>query len=321
MSSQNIQVYRYRWIVLFLFFFVNVVSNMLWTTYAPVTSLAMEFYGVDEFSIILISLMFLIIYIPITFLASWLIDKYDFKVGARIGAIFMGIFGFLRYIADNNYTLALIFSIGIAIAQPFLLNTITKLSANWFPDKERTTATGISLIATSIGIALGMIAGYILYDIILMDIIREDREPLLQGDYIPEGNVEGAFVFKNVCFEYDDGDSPVLENISFSCSPGQSVALLGSTGSGKTTLVNLLPRFYECSSGSIQLDNVELSHYPRKYLRSQIGIVEQEPFLFSRSIRENISYGVGREVTQKEVENAARAAAIHDVIQAFPKSP
>lgn len=162
MSAQDLHTYGYRWIVLLLYFFTNVISNILWTTYAPVTSLAMEFYGVDEFYIILISLMFLIVYIPITFLASWLIDKYDFKVGAGIGALLMGVFGFLRFIADNNYVLALIFSIGIAIAQPFLLNTITKLSANWFPEKERTTATGISLIATSIGIALGMIATPIL---------------------------------------------------------------------------------------------------------------------------------------------------------------
>ncbi len=158
MSAHDLQTYGYRWIVLLLFFFVNVVSNMLWTTYAPITSLAMEFYGVDEFYIILISLMFLIVYIPITFLASWLIDKYNFRVGARFGAVLMGVFGFLRYIADDNYVLALIFNIGIAIAQPFLLNTITKLSANWFPDKERTTATGISLIATSLGVALGMVA-------------------------------------------------------------------------------------------------------------------------------------------------------------------
>jgi len=117
----------------------------------------MEFYGVDEFLVIFISLVFLIVYIPITFLATWLIDKYEFKIGASIGALLMGVFGFLRFIAGNNYILALIFSIGIAIAQPFLLNTITKLSANWFPETERTTATGISLIATGLGVALGMI--------------------------------------------------------------------------------------------------------------------------------------------------------------------
>ena len=157
MSTQDLQVYGYRWIVLLLFFLVNVISNILWTTYAPVTTHAMEFYGVDEFLVIFISLVFLIVYIPITFLATWLIDKYEFKIGASIGALLMGVFGFLRFIAGNNYILALIFSIGIAIAQPFLLNTITKLSANWFPETERTTATGISLIATALGVALGMI--------------------------------------------------------------------------------------------------------------------------------------------------------------------
>jgi len=157
MSTQNIQVYGYRWIVLFLFFFVNLISQILWSTYAPVTSHAMEFYGVDEFYIILLSLIFLIVYIPVTFFATWLIDKYDFKVGTGIGALFMGVFGFLRFFAGNNYILVLTFQIGIAIAQPFLLNTVTKLSANWFPETERTTATGISLIAIFIGIALGMV--------------------------------------------------------------------------------------------------------------------------------------------------------------------
>jgi len=76
----------------------------------------------------------------------------------------------------------------------------------------------------------------------------------------------------------------------------------------------LLPRFYEYTQGSILLDGIELNRYPRRFLRQNIGIVEQEPFLFSRSIRENITYGVGKQVTQEEIENAARAAAIHDVI-------
>jgi ATP-binding cassette subfamily B protein len=116
-----------------------------------------------------------------------------------------------------------------------------------------------------------------------------------------------------------------LEDISFSVEPGQAVALLGSTGSGKTSLVNLLPRFYEVTEGKLTLDGVELKAYPRSTLRRQIGIVEQEPFLFSRTIRENITYGVGREVAHRagvsdeEVEEAARAAAIHDVILSFPK--
>ena len=117
---------------------------------------------------------------------------------------------------------------------------------------------------------------------------------------------------------YSDGKSDVLKNVSFHAKPGQAIALLGSTGSGKTSLVNLLPRFHEYTGGQILLDGVELKDYSRAYLRQQIGIVEQEPFLFSRSIRENIRYGVDRDVPNEEVERAAKAAAVHDVILTFP---
>lgn len=150
----------------------------------------------------------------------------------------------------------------------------------------------------------------------VMDIIKEIREPLEEGDHLPSKNVTGSLEFENVKFEYE-ADDHTLEDISFSVKPGQAIALLGSTGSGKSTLVNLLPRFFEYTGGRILLDGVELNRYPRKYLRQQIGIVEQEPFLFSRSIRDNITYGVGREVSDAEVEAAARAAAIHDVILSF----
>jgi ATP-binding cassette subfamily B protein len=111
----------------------------------------------------------------------------------------------------------------------------------------------------------------------------------------------------------------VLHDLAFRCEPGQVVALLGSTGSGKTSIVNLLLRFYDYDQGSIRLDGHELRDYAPAELRQQIGIVEQEPFLFSRTIRENIAYGVRREVTQDEIEEAAKAAAIHDIILTFPK--
>jgi ATP-binding cassette subfamily B protein len=149
------------------------------------------------------------------------------------------------------------------------------------------------------------------------EILKEEREPLTAGDIRPTRSIRGEISFDHVSFEYDPGN-PVLKDISFDCKPGQVVALLGSTGSGKTSLVNLLPRFYDCTAGKILLDGIELTRYPREFLRRQIGIVEQEPFLFSRSIGENITYGVGREVSQEEIEKAARAAAIHDVILTFP---
>lgn len=151
------------------------------------------------------------------------------------------------------------------------------------------------------------------------EIIREEREPIGEGAHQPsqEGRVRGEVEFQGVGFEYE-AESRVLKDITLTVKPGQVVALLGPTGSGKTSLVNLLPRFYEYTSGSLTLDGVELKHYSRQYLRQQIGIVEQEPFLFSRTIRENIAYGVGREVSDADVEVAARAAAIHDVILGFP---
>ncbi|MBN1285108.1 MAG: ABC transporter ATP-binding protein [Anaerolineae bacterium] len=150
-------------------------------------------------------------------------------------------------------------------------------------------------------------------------IIREPREPLDEGSHTPAGNVRGEVVFDDVCFAYADANTVALKDITFRVEPGQAVALLGPTGSGKSTLVNLLPRFYEYTGGSLTLDGEELNQYPRGYLRSQIGIVEQEPFLFSRSIRDNITYGVGRSVSDAEVIEAARAAAIHDVIMdVFP---
>jgi ATP-binding cassette subfamily B protein len=159
--------------------------------------------------------------------------------------------------------------------------------------------------------------GLVSYDR-LMEIVKQEREPLTDGAVQPYDPVRGEISFDQVSFQYSDGNSDVLKNVSFQVKPGQSVALLGSTGSGKTTLVNLLPRFHEYTSGQILLDGQELKEYPREYLRKQIGIVEQEPFLFSRSIRENITYGVGRDVPHDEVEKAARAAAIHDVILSFP---
>ncbi len=177
------------------------------------------------------------------------------------------------------------------------------------------------------------------------DIIRQDREPLNQGSTIPAGGIAGEVRFDGVHFAYEaplKGDAveqantvgrlarfrddhllaayglPVLHDISFTVEPGQTVALLGSTGSGKTSLVHLLPRFYEFDRGRITIDGVDLREYPRAYLRQQIGIVMQEPFLFSRTIRDNITYGVGRKVSEEEVVAAARAAAIHDVILSFP---
>ncbi len=152
----------------------------------------------------------------------------------------------------------------------------------------------------------------------VVHVISQEREPLDEGTYRPDGPVKGDIEFRFVSFGYDP-TQPVLNNINLRVHAGESIALLGSTGSGKTSLVNLLPRFYEYTDGIITLDGVDLARYPRSYLRSQIGIVEQEPFLFSKTIKENIKIGVDRPVTDEEVIAAAKAAAIHDSIMTFPE--
>jgi ATP-binding cassette subfamily B protein len=151
----------------------------------------------------------------------------------------------------------------------------------------------------------------------VVDVVSQEREPLTEGTVLPAGAAAGAIAFQDVSFAYGDG-KPVLSNVNLTTKPGQAIALLGATGSGKTTLVNLLPRFYDYTDGSATLDSAELKAYSRDYLRSQIGIVEQEPFLFSRTIKENIAYGAPEGVTDEQIEEAARAAAIHDSIVSFP---
>jgi ATP-binding cassette, subfamily B, multidrug efflux pump len=133
---------------------------------------------------------------------------------------------------------------------------------------------------------------------------------------LPE--VKGDVRFENVTFRYFGGGEPVLKDVSFEARPGETIALLGATGSGKTTIINLLPRFYDPSEGNITIDGYDLRDVTLDSLRSQIGIVLQETMLFSGTIRENIAFGKP-EATLQEIRNAAQAAAAHDFIMSFPE--
>ncbi|TEU15682.1 MAG: ABC transporter ATP-binding protein [Anaerolineales bacterium] len=128
--------------------------------------------------------------------------------------------------------------------------------------------------------------------------------------------MKGEVVFEDVTFSYGYG-SEALSDISFRVDPGQIVALLGPTGSGKSTVINLLPRFYEATSGTIRVDGIPVGSVTLESLRRQIGIVLQETMLFGSSIRDNITFG-RPDATQEEIEVAARAAAAHDFIMAMP---
>lgn len=130
-------------------------------------------------------------------------------------------------------------------------------------------------------------------------------------------NVRGEVFFKDVVFGYDK-DKPILRGMSFKVKPGEKVALVGATGSGKSTVIKLIPRFYDPQEGCILIDGVDIRDVKISSLRKHIGIVHQDVFLFPTTIRENIAYGKPN-ATQDEIERAAKAARIHDFIMSLPK--
>jgi ATP-binding cassette subfamily B multidrug efflux pump len=129
--------------------------------------------------------------------------------------------------------------------------------------------------------------------------------------------VEGRIEFENVTFAYEPG-RPVLHDVSFEVERGQTVALVGPTGAGKTTIANLIPRFYDVSAGSVRVDGHDVREVERRSLREQIATVLQEPFLFSGTVAENIGYGRPG-ASREEIENAARAVSAHGFISALPE--
>ena len=157
MTKDKLQIYGYRWILLSIFMLGNLMLQVMWISYATVTLEAAVYYGVHEFEIVFLTTIFLITYIPISFVATWFINKFGFRVGVGIGAMINGVFGFLRALAGPNYLLILILQILISIGQPFFLNSVSLFSANWFPESERTKATGLSINSQFLGIALGMV--------------------------------------------------------------------------------------------------------------------------------------------------------------------
>jgi len=133
---------------------------------------------------------------------------------------------------------------------------------------------------------------------------------------IPLENALGSVAFKNVSFSYNQR-SPVLNDVSFAVQPGQLVALLGGSGSGKTTVVNLISRFYDVTSGSIAIDGKDIRDITLASLRKNVGIAQQDIFLYSATIRDNIAYGLP-DATMDQVVAAAKAAQIHDYINSLP---
>jgi ATP-binding cassette subfamily B multidrug efflux pump len=150
----------------------------------------------------------------------------------------------------------------------------------------------------------------------IYNILDEEPEPPDPPGARKLGEIEGRIQFEDVTFAYDPGRS-VLHDVSFNIEPGQTVALVGPTGAGKTTIANLIPRFYDATGGSIRVDGFDVREVERRSLRRRIASVLQEPFLFSGTVAENIRYG-RLDATQEEIEAAARAVSAHHFITALP---
>lgn len=150
-----------------------------------------------------------------------------------------------------------------------------------------------------------------------LEIMRTAPEPADSPDAVEILSARGNISFKNVDFSYTP-DFPILQNVNLEIHSGEKFALVGASGGGKTTICNLIPRFYEITGGSISLDGIDIHKIKKHSLRSQIGIVQQDVFLFAGTIRENIAYGKPN-ATQEEIELAARRAEIHEDIMKMPK--
>lgn len=157
MEQSGIKVYGYRWVVLLAYVIINILMQLQWITFAPITSGAVAFYNVPAIQIDLLSLIFMIVYLFVSFPASYIIDTWGIRIGIGIGAVLMGVFGFMKGFYGDSYNMVVIAQIGIAVGQPFVLNSITKVGVRWFPLHERATQAGISVLAQFLGIIIAMV--------------------------------------------------------------------------------------------------------------------------------------------------------------------
>ena len=156
MPEPTYRVYPYRWVVLACFMFIAAVSQLLWITFAPITIEASRFYGTSDMMIGLLSMSFMVIYIPVVIPSAWAIDTWGLRAAVGLGAALTAAFALTRGVFAESFPLVFASQIGLAIGQPFILGAITKVAARWFPAKERATASGFGTLALYLGILVAM---------------------------------------------------------------------------------------------------------------------------------------------------------------------
>lgn len=208
-----------------------------------------------------------------------------------------------------------------------MMYLITLVFGGWLIAQGKMEAVDLAMYALYIGIFISPIQ--ILVELTEMmqkglsgfrrflDVIETEPEIVNAPDAESIEEVNGHLSYENVSFHYSDDDTPVLSNVTFDIPAGKSVALVGPSGSGKTTICSLLPRFYDVTGGRVTIDGKDVRDLTLESLRNQIGLVQQDVYLFCGSIKENIAYGKPG-ASMEEIEDAARKANIHDFIMELP---
>ncbi len=233
--------------------------------------------------------------------------------------------GFLRS-KDTNYKCMGSFMSGNLFFQG-MMYLVTLVFGGWLIAHGKMEAADLAMYALYIGIFISPIQ--ILVELTEMmqkglsgfrrflDVVETEPEIVNALDAESIDEVNGHVSYENVSFHYSDDDTPVLSNVTFDIPAGKSVALVGPSGSGKTTICSLLPRFYDVTGGRVTIDGKDVRDLTLESLRNQIGLVQQDVYLFCGSIKENIAYGKPG-ASMEEIEDAARKANIHDFIMELP---
>ncbi|WP_373897584.1 MFS transporter [Haloimpatiens sp. FM7315] len=154
--NNKVKVYRYRFVVLLVFAFINFVIQMQWLTFAPIAEAAQKFYNVSSLKIDFLSLIFMIVFILACVPASYVIDTYGIRIGVGIGAVFTLVFALMKGLGGDSYEVVCVAQCGLAFAQPFIINAVTKVGVKWFPINERATEAGIVSLCQYLGIIFAM---------------------------------------------------------------------------------------------------------------------------------------------------------------------
>ena len=229
----------------------------------------------------------------------------------------MSVMSPVMYLLMNLLTLGIYF-----IGTNLISNAVLSLKLDLFSDMVVFSSYAMQVIMSFLMLAVI----FIMYPRTSVSIERinevlETESNIIEGDFNGETEEKGTVEFKNVYFQYPDGDEEVLEDISFTAKKGETVAFVGSTGSGKSTLINLIPRFYDTTKGTILIDGVDIKKYKLESLHDKLGYVAQKAYILNGSVNYNVSYGKReKEITDKKIKEAVEIAHAKEFVEHLPKT-